>query len=249
MEIEKRPKTILEPMSTFLLILTGILTSLDTLFKLGIWNKLFRVIQNKPELFWLKFGLIYFGIIFVTLSISWFWRLQFINRIIDSFQKRKVYFLIQMVCSIIIFAISSMSILWLFSYDKSGTREADVLFPQATQFGPTLIRTYASNGEAYYSFYNDTPIKGPEGYVKISLQAYGYTVEQNAGWVIFLLRGVDISNYKQLRFLIRGEKGGETIGIKAKDARGVEVSLIIDSNYLTEDKITTEWQQVALPPV
>lgn len=247
MEIEKESRNILIRISIFLVALAGILTSIDKIFNLGFWNKLFRLIYGKPERFWIKFGITYITVIVVILVISWLWRLNFVKNICDSFGKKKIKFFIQLISSIIILAIFSISLLWLFYYDRFETYEAKILFPQPANLGPLFIRTYASNGEAYYSFYDETPINGPEGYVTITLQAYGRTIEHTAGWVIFLLRGADISGYKQLRFLIRGERGGEIIGVKAKDAKGVEVSLMLDQRYLLEGKISTDWQLASIP--
>lgn len=136
----------------------------------------------------------------------------------------------------------------LFPSQSSSSYEAQKLFPQAADIGPVLIRTHASNGEAYYSFFEDTPLFGPNSYVKITLKNYGTTEKQSSGWVYFFLRGADLSRYKAIRFLIRGETGSEKIGITAKDARGIELGLILDDGpYLTTKSLTTEWQEATIP--
>ena len=78
------------------------------------------------------------------------------------------------------------------------------MFPQAYQFGPSLIRTYATNGKCTFRFNDKKEPKGPDGFVKIELQCFGKTVSENCGWVYFLTKGVDISKYTELRFFIRG---------------------------------------------
>lgn len=60
-------------------------------------------------------------------------------------------------------------------------------------------------------------------------------------------RGRDLGRYKALRFLIKGLKGREIVGLKAKDALGTEVSLLLNHYYLADNQITTEWQQVNIP--
>lgn len=136
----------------------------------------------------------------------------------------------------------------LISSKSPTSYDAQKLFPQAADMGPVFIRTYASNGEAYYAFFGETPPLGPDGYVSITLRNYGTTGEHNSGWVFFFLRGADLSRYKEMRFLIRGETGLEKIGIRAKDARGIEVSLILDAGtYLRTQTLTTQWQEVTIP--
>ncbi len=137
---------------------------------------------------------------------------------------------------------------FFYSHQSSSSYEAQRLFPQAADIGPVLIRTHASNGEAYYSFFEDTPLFGPNSYVRITLRNYGTTEEQSSGWVYFFLRGADLGRYKALRFLIRGETGSEKIGITAKDSRGIEMGLILnDGPYLTNKSLTTEWQEATIP--
>ena len=45
-----------------------------------------------------------------------------------------------------------------------------------------------------------------------------------------------------------GKRAAEKIGIKLKDARGTEVAVMLDGQpYLTERRITTDWQEVSIP--
>jgi hypothetical protein len=50
--------------------------------------------------------------------------------------------------------------------------------------------------------------------------------------------------------MIRGERGNEHIGLKAKDAAGVEVTVapldVIEREPLPEGRITTSWQQATI---
>lgn len=229
-------------------LIASFLTILDLTFKFGILNKLIQLFQKNSEWILWKMGVIYILVIVVITAVGLIWQINFLNNFLCSFRKNnKSQFFMQLTLSFIIIAILTVLLLWLFSYDKFDTREAEIIFPQAAKLGPTFIRTYASNGEAYYSFYDETPLNGPNGYVEITLQTYERTIKNNAGWIIFLLRGSDISGYKQLRFLIRGKHGDEIIGIKAKDAKGREAYLMLDNHYLREGNITTDWQEVSIP--
>lgn len=112
------------------------------------------------------------------------------------------------------------------------SEDVAVVCPQCARLGTCGVFTYANNGEADYSVDPAGDPGGPRGHARITLQAYLPDVTHNAGWVIFLPPGVDLSEHKQLRFSIRGEKGGERIGVKAKDAHGVEVPVLVNDRYI-----------------
>lgn len=227
--------------------ITGILASLEKIFSLGIWNKLFELIEKKPGWLWIRVCLIYISIVAASSALAWLWNLGLLSKLRRSYYEEHYLFFLKLICSLTIQILFVFGLLLVFSQVGFRSQEAKILFPQAVRLGPTLIRTYAANGEVHYSFHEETPLYGPEGYAKITFKTYGRTVEQNCGWVLFLLRGVHIGNYGQLRFIIRGERGNEKVGIKAKDARGIEISLMLDEHYLREGKITTDWQQAIVP--
>lgn len=129
------------------------------------------------------------------------------------------------------------------------TEEVYKLFPQARQYNPAVIRTYATNGSSSYSFYDEKSRCGPNGFAKITFRVNRGTEADNAGWVIFLLRGEDISKFSQLNFCIRGDEGGEKVGVKAKDAAGAEVAinLTADDKYLRGVGLSKEWEIVTIP--
>jgi hypothetical protein len=129
----------------------------------------------------------------------------------------------------------------------SSMGEVAVLCPQCAQLGTCAIRTYASNGSADYSFDAKGEPRGPRGHAQITLRAFWPDEEQGAGWVIFLPRGSDLSSFQQLRFWIRGKKGSERIGVKVKDARGVEVPVRTIDSYVLGGGITANWREVSIP--
>jgi hypothetical protein len=164
------------------------------------------------------------------------------------YKEKRIWFFLKLVLSFLIIILLVFSLISLMFREMLPSPEVEKLFPQASGLGATLIRTYGTNGVANYTFHEESTPFGPkDGYAKITFRTFGNTVDQNCGWVIFLLRGVDISNYKEFRFLIRGERGNEKIGIKAKDARGVEIPLMLEGAYLRKGMITTDWQEVIVP--
>jgi hypothetical protein len=164
------------------------------------------------------------------------------------FHKHKVHFCVNLFLSILVISILAVLLQSDFYSQRENIINASVLFPQADEFGPVFIQTYASNGAVSYLFFDETPINGPQGYAKITLKTNDYSVNSSAGWIMYLLKGADIrSRYNQLRFLIKGEEGGEEIVIKAKDAKGRENFLTLSGRYLREGRITNDWQQASIP--
>jgi hypothetical protein len=125
-------------------------------------------------------------------------------------------------------------------------RDVALLFPQSVDLGGAFILTYASNGDAQYSVTRARDEYGPNGYARIDFRCYGNSERENAGWVIYFLRGADLSGFKYLRFLIRGERGRERIGVKAKDILGREMFVILDQRYLRGHSISNEWQEARI---
>jgi hypothetical protein len=133
-------------------------------------------------------------------------------------------------------------------YDMLPSPEVFQLFPQAAESGPVSLRTYATNGRVQYVFKKAREPLDPErGEAELVFQTNGKTVDYNCGWVIFLLRGVDFRRFKELRFDIRGDRGDERIGVKAKDARGNEAGFVLDARYLREGAVTQHWQEAIVP--
>lgn len=186
-----------------------------------------------------------YSIITSALAIVWLWAPAQLNRLSQYFHRRRTSFFLRTLFTFAIMASLGLMLAREFFEQGGGeTPEVYKLCPQAKQYGPAVIRTYATNGISLYSFHDESPPFGPQnGYAKITFHVYGNTVAQNAGWVIFLQRGVDIGRFDELRFLIRGEKGNEKIGIKAKDARGVEIELVLDGTYLRHQGLSTTWQE------
>lgn len=215
----------------------------------GIWIRLGQLVTQKTESLKTIISLTSLSIIAAGAAVIWLWNLRILTRFRQYYLKEPRLFFVTLICTFLTLLLLMLVILLIFLNSQLPTsQEAEILFPQAAKLGPTLVRTYVTNAEIHYSFYEETPLFGPDGYAKITFKNYGRTVDYNSGWVLFLPRGSDISKYKQLRFLIRGENGDEKIGIKAKDARGTEVALALEeSHYLPEGRISTNWQEVTVP--
>lgn len=225
--------------------IAAIVALIDKIFNLGIWSKLFRLIKENPIWLWTSGSIIYVSIIVTGFIFIWLWNPRLVSDFHETYNKRRTLFLIRLTCSLCIPLIFVIVLLLVFS--PGGSYEVSNLFPQAHKMGPALIRTYATNGEVNYSFHKETPPNGPDGYARITFKTNGKTAEDNCGWVFYLLKGIDFSNYKQLRFLIRGEHGDEVVGLKAKDAKGREVAVMLDQHYLRDGSITANWQQAIVP--
>jgi hypothetical protein len=225
--------------------LTAVLSFLNTLSSNGIWSALIVQIKEGPHLLWMRVFSVFISAYIILFTILLLTRTNLFAEISDIYNNSKISFYVRLAGVILVNIFFIIIILLAFHEDRS--LEAKALFPQGDKYGPILIRTYAANGEVNYFFNEKTPLQGPKGYAKITLKTYGKTEEYNCGWVLFLLKGVDISRYKEIRFKLRGERGNEAIGIKAKDAKGVEVSLLLERYYLINSKITPEWQQVSIP--
>jgi hypothetical protein len=119
---------------------------------------------------------------------------------------------------------------------------AEAIFPEAELLGGALTRSWGSNGKAKFALEEGSDPYAPPEYVRITFQNFGSTADYSCGWALFFLRGVDISDRSKLRFRMRGEQGGEKIGIKAKDIRGFEGSL----PPADLPSITKEWQLVEI---
>ena len=75
----------------------------------------------------------------------------------------------------------------------------------------------------------------------------GETVEFSCVWVAYLPKGIDLTRYKRLRFVIRGASGEERIIFKAKDINGSETAFELVGNYLLERHMSTRWQEADVP--
>ncbi len=230
---------------TFLTLVVGIINNFESLLKSTIWNVFFKVIDKiSGGYVWFVICIIISTTTILILICIWKGKLNPVPDIYEYYKSSRLWFFLKILFSCPIIFLMNILILTIFFQNAFHSIEAELLFPQAIKIGPTLISTYASRGKVEYSFIKEKPFN----YAKIKLQTYGRTVEENCGWVIFLLKGSDVSNYKAISFYIRGENGEEKIGFKAKDARGIENYLLLEEDgYLPEKKIKTTWQKVSIP--
>lgn len=198
---------------------------------------------------WFLASLVYVLTAGVVLLTAWLWGIGPLAGLRQVYQKNRRRFLVRLLFSIAIPIPFAVSLAFLVSPLQVEDDAAKKVFPQASDLGPVFFRTFATNGEVSYEFIDETPVNGPHGYAKIRLKANDDLLRDNAGWVLYFIRGADISDQKQLRFFIRGDSGSEHIGIKMKDAQGVEVSVMLGGQYLLQGQgqITTTWQEASIP--
>lgn len=213
-----------------------------------IWKRIARAqwpdlpVTLRP---WFIFTLVY-TLTTITISLTaWLWESRLVLRFHESYRDNGRRLLGKLLLSLLIPIPFAATAALLISPAQIHDTEGEELFPQASDLGPVFIRTFATNGQTEYQFVHDAQFGGPNGYAKITLTAYGSTAEQSAGWVFYFIRGSDISDQRQLRFFIRGKDGSEKIGVKMKDARGVEVAhMLNDESSLKE--ITANWQEASI---
>jgi len=232
-------------------IITACVVILTTLAKLGDfaihgWNQLFGATRGAPDWYWARVCLVCAEVATVSLALGFIWRIRIGRSIRLCYRESTIWFMLRCIGTMMLLGGFMLILLLIVPLPDMRGQYARILFPHV-EVGPIVFRTYANNGEAQYLVADRTPEYGPDGYARILLKTYGRTVEESCGWVAFFIRGTDFSDHRELRFLIRGERGGERIGVKAKDARGVEVSLILNEHYLRKGGITTDWQEAIVP--
>jgi hypothetical protein len=228
----------LATISTFTLSLTGP----------DIFRKLFAFISQRPGWFWYRESVIYLSFVIVSFACAWLWNPQLFPYFLNNCKINRLQFFLKAIFSAIIIIPFAFLLTFYMFEDRLPSFEAEKIFPQAAALGPTFIRTYATNGVVHQSFLDQAASFGPrDGCARITFKLFGSTLEQNGGWVLYLFRGVDLRQYRELRFLVRGEDGKEKIGIKAKDASGIEVQLSLEGSYLRSGEITSNWQEAIVP--
>jgi hypothetical protein len=255
MELEKLQKLFLkvirlftlEKIFSFITFLSDFFAAIAIRVNSDFSNKTINLILKNPSLIlvisFVIFILIIFNLFYIVLHLY----PKYFYRSIGYFHKHISKSCITIIIFYIIFLISFSYLLHSF-YNENYNLEGRILFPQADELGlgPIRFDRYSSNGNVHFSFYDGTPINGHKDYVKITLKVNTPSDDDNAGWIVFLQRGSDINRFTHLHFLIKGEKGGEKIGIKAKDCNGTENCLPLDY-YLPKGQITKDWQPVDIP--
>lgn len=198
---------------------------------------------------WFLASLAYVLMAGVVLLTAWLWGIRPLARRWQIYRNNRRRFFTRLLFSITIPIPFAVSLAFLAVPLQLKDPAAEKLFPQASNLGPVFFRTFATNGEVSYEFIDETPVNGPHGYARIRMRANDNLLRDNAGWVLYFIRGADISDQKQLRFFIRGDSGSEHIGIKMKDAQGIEVSVMLEGQYLLQGKgqITSTWQEASIP--
>ena len=235
-------------------IVTGLNRALSVADKLLFNGRIAALFLNRPVWLLGKLGYLFLVESAVMAGMILLWGPYFKNGVSEG-RKRRVALIsaklagsigLSLLLSILAFGLASDGSYW--HGDAHPLEDVAVLCPQCMQLGACAVRTYANNGSVHYSIDTKGEPGGPRGHAKITLQANLPDDEHGAGWVIFLPRGSDLNSFKQLRFWVRGEKGGEQIGVKIKDAQGVEVPVLVNNGYILGGQgITAEWKEVSLP--
>lgn len=224
----------------------AILGAIDEVFKLGMWRSIAAKVRGEFELPWPETLFVTGATAVAALLLPWIWGIDLAGALRRKYQEERSGFYLRFGATLVIVISVSFMIVKVMS-PEFPVDETVALFPQTANFGPTIIQTYATNGKINYTFHDETPFFGPRGYAEITMRVYGQSNEENCGWVIYLLRGIDVSAYRELRFMLRGNQGNELIGVKAKDVRGTEIAIPLTGDYLREGRVAASWQQVTVP--
>jgi hypothetical protein len=211
----------------------------------SVWNAFLSSLTANRSL-WTVVGL---GLLSITMT-GVFFRLwskdAFLSRMSQLYQENRSQFRRRTILTVVLFVIFAAVAKMLISIACVTKGDAQVLFPQEEEVGPIQISTSQNNGEVAYSFHPEAEAGGPRGFASLTFTAYGSRGE--GGWVVALVPGANLKRYAELRFMIRGEKEGERLYLKARDDRGHEERVELTGSYLpSEGQISTQWQLAAVP--
>jgi hypothetical protein len=105
--------------------------------------------------------------------------------------------------------------------------------------------TFATGGEVESEYCKDT-LDGRKNYTKIRFHNYYDDLDSNSGWMIRTLYNYNTQNFRWLSFWVKGDSGGEIIGIKIKDSKTVEKKVEVTS-YTEGKPLINQWQKIIIP--
>ncbi|HEX3531879.1 MAG TPA: hypothetical protein VH988_32880 [Thermoanaerobaculia bacterium] len=210
---------------------------------------------NRPDWLMIKLGQLFIIGITGVVAVAFAWVRFFTRTAREERWRRFLHFLLGAITTVLVSGLMAVLAVGLtvggpYRHGSMNSVVAvAVVCPQCARMGMCAIRTYANNGESHYLIDARGEVGGPRGHAKVTLQAYQPYDQFGAGWAIFLLRGSDLSGFKEFRFFVRGESGGERIGVKMKDALGVEVPVEVNSQYFVGGAagITQSWREISIP--
>jgi hypothetical protein len=131
---------------------------------------------------------------------------------------------------------------------------ADVKYiaPGLRQWGRLLpsLGYYGTNAKILESGPHDrNEPTGPDRFWRMSAQMYcdANDTDCNAGWIVAIANGYDAGAAHELLFEIRGNVGGERVGVGIQDSARVEVKLPDVGLNLPMGHVTQHWETVAIP--
>lgn len=228
---------------TVIPLLRELMVWLDTLLFAGRIN---AILVTRPGWFFHKLGYIALLTAAASALVAFLWRPGSSRKNLSLGWK-----ITGSMSAVLVVAIAAIGLAseWRRPIDHPYPRQdAAVVCPQCAQMGTCAVFTYANNGGVSYQIDIHGEPAGTPGFARITLQAYLADEGHSAGWAIFMQPGIDLSDFNNLCFKIKGEKGNEHIGVKAKDAHSVEESVLVDNPYIVEERsITRKWSNVCIP--
>jgi hypothetical protein len=200
---------------------------------------------RRPGLFWMRVAAVYVSVLATAALVGgiWWWRHRLAR---GSLKSSRVPTAVTVIGTLIPPLVTAVGLIAVLAPSPEHDRDVARLFAQTARRGGGWIRVYGNNGQATYVVGDRGSGDGSDASAEITFHAFGDSHEYNSGWAIFFLRGVSFGEFKVLKFEIRGNAGGEQIGVKAKDAEGSEAALTVDERYLPGG-ITRSWREIKIP--
>lgn len=208
----------------------------------SLWN---AYVSGHP--LWLWVIAFWLGVLFMAAGMTAVWNPGLLHQM-RRIQTDNNFGFTARVAITVVLGLMPLLVAWLLAPASLPNGDARVLFPQERELRPLSFANYATNGKASYDVYRKSDGIA-EAYAEIRFQVYRPGIDANCGWVVYLAKGFDLSAYRSLRFLIRGQRGNERLIVKAKDANGHEEALELNREHLLDGsgKITAVWQEAVVP--
>ena len=197
--------------------------------------------------FWMSLAIILLVTCTSTIIQVFFWKMKLNMEYLEDLKKHKFKLTLKIGVTLILQVAFVLLIVYLSPNPDFKYHESDKIFSQSDIMGSLGIGSYASNGEVHYELIDKQGSFGPKAYLSVVLKMHRDSAADNCGLIFTLLKGTDLKKYQYVRFQLKGSQDDDKLGIKAKDAMGVEVALPIEGQYIHGGKITTTWEDVSIP--
>lgn len=217
------------------------------IINLSLWQTVLVIIKSIS--IWLLLA-IYISFIALNFLIALSWNPGMLQAL-PQLPKNKILFILRLIFNLATPVLMLFLSFYVLMPQSKLNSELSLLFQQANILGPLTMHTYGNNGQVSHQIIinnENANSSTSNGFIKLFFRTMNSNCESACGWIVFLRRGIDLSEYKYISFLLLGQKGDEIIGVRAKDYDSIstEAQLWIE-DYLPSKKIDIVWQEVKIP--